>query len=81
MENLFVKNAMFTSDWESLGEITTNCKVNMKTREVFDIEPAGIDVDDILIREFITIDGEEYLCGSATSETEGWNEETDYWYK
>lgn len=81
MENLFVKNAKFTSDWDGLGEITTNCKVNMKTREVFDIEPIDMEVDDILIREFVTIDGEEYLCGSVATETEGWNEETDYWYR
>jgi len=82
MENLFIKDATFTSDWDQYGEITTRCKVNMKTHEVFDIEESDVNVDDdILIREFVTIDGEEYVCGSETSDTEDWDEENGYWYR
>lgn len=82
-----VKEATFTSVWNGGYEITTSCKVNTVTREIFDIEIAGDLVDDegdeleILDREYVTVDGIEYCAGSVYSETEGWNQNKDYWYK
>lgn len=55
-----IKEATFTSVWDGGVEITTNCKVNMETREIFDIEIAtNDDVGslDSLEEEYITIDG------------------------
>jgi hypothetical protein len=81
-----IKEAMFTSVWEGC-EITTPCKVNTVTREIFDIEKVDTPTDDdgneleILDREYVTVDGVEYCAGSASSETEGWNPDKDYWYK
>ena len=82
MQSSFIVNATFTSAWEAAGTVTTKCKVNMRTHEVFDIEPAGIDIDDdLLLGEWVTIDGTDYLCDSAESDTEGWQEDVDFWYK
>ena len=43
----------FTSVWDE-SEITTACKYNPKTGQVFP-ESSGVDVDGILDREFITV--------------------------
>lgn len=71
-----IKQADFTSIWDGGVAVTTNCKVNMDTKEVFDIEVSegAADMVDTLDKEYITIDGEEFSVS---------NEETDggYWYK
>ena len=54
-----IKNGTFTSVWDGGYEVTTNCKVNMETKEVFDIESVDVDVD-ILEEEYVTIDGVDY---------------------
>ena len=54
-----IKNSTFTSVWDGGYEVTTNCKVNMETKEVFDIESVDVDVD-ILEEEYVTIDGAKY---------------------
>ena len=80
-----IKEATFTTVWDGY-EITTSCKVNTVTREIFDIEKIDVPTDDdgdeleILDREYVTVDGVEYCAGSAYSETEGWNPDKDYWY-
>lgn len=82
-----IKNAKFVSVWDNGYELISNCKANTETHEVFDIEMFEGAVDDdgfeleILDREYIIIDNEEFCVGSAYTETENWNEETDYWYK
>lgn len=68
-----IKNATFTSVWDGGYEITTNCKVNTETKEVFDVEKVDIDNVDILDYEYITINGEDYSVSS--------NEDTEYWYE
>lgn len=60
-----VVDATYTSVWDGGFAIETACKVNMDTREVFDIEPSNNpDVDETvetLEREFITLsDGQEF---------------------
>lgn len=70
-----IKNATFTSVWDGGYEITTNCKVNTETKEVFDIEPS-IGTEDLvneLDYEYVTVDGEDFPVSSD-------NEETEYWY-
>lgn len=54
-----IKNATYTSVWDGGYEVTTDCKVNMKTKKVFDIKSADVDVD-ILEKEYVTIDGVNY---------------------
>ena len=68
-----IKDATFTSVWDGGYEVTTNCKVDMETKEVFDIEMAeGDDSLDILEAEFVTIDGIDYAVSN--------NDMTEYWY-
>ena len=56
LEQPMIKDATFTSVWDGGTEITTNCKVNVDTREIFDIEQAtNIDVGSLNSLE------EEYL--------------------
>lgn len=70
-----VKQADFTSIWDGGVAVTTNCKVNMDTKEVFDIRVSEdvADIVDVLDKEYITIDGEELPVS---------NEDTGdgYWY-
>ena len=56
-----IKNATYTSVWDGGYEVTTNCKVNMDTHEIFDIEMAEVDESfEILENEYVTIDGIDY---------------------
>lgn len=58
-----IKNATFTSVWDDSYSITTNCKVNTATREVFNIEESSddnIEKLDTLTSEYVTIDGIDY---------------------
>ena len=71
---LEAKNATFTSVWDGGYEITTNCKVNMETKEVFDIEMAeGSYAINVLDAEFVTIDGIDYPASN--------DDTTEYWYR
>lgn len=71
-----VKVAEFVSVWGGGFAVATNCKVNMITKEVFDIEVSEESADglDVLDEQYITIDGEKFPVFDA---------ETDdgYWYK
>ena len=76
-----IKNGTFTSVWDGGYEVTTNCKINMETHEVFDVEIA--EVDDSLEQldyEYITLDGEKHIVYNAEDGTDGL-EEADFWYE
>lgn len=70
-----IKNGTFTSVWDGGYEVTTNCKVDTETKEVFDIE-ISVGTEDLvneLDYEYVTIDGKEYSVSND-------NENTEYWY-
>ena len=70
-----IKNATFTSVWDGGYEITTACKVNMTTKQVFDVEKAEVDDSlDVLEAEYITIDGVDYPVSYNKEDTEFWYE-------
>ena len=74
-----IKNAKITSVWDGGYEITTNCKVNMETKEVFDIELAEVDESlDILEKEYVVIDDVEYPVFQLSDITE---EDNEFWYE
>lgn len=76
-----IKNATFTSVWDDGYEVTTNCKVNMETREVFDIEVNNdnkIEGLNNLNYEYITIDGKEFDVLNKDLNDVG---VTDFWYE
>ncbi len=59
-EVAMVKDAKFVTVWSGDVTITTDCKVDTETNEVFDIECVDVDVD-ILLNEYIVLDGKERL--------------------
>ena len=72
-----IKNATFTSVWDGGYEITTDCKVDMETREVFDIEMREVDESlEHLDNEYITIDGEDFDVFSVDEV-----EDANFWYR
>lgn len=76
---MMIKNATFTSVWDGGYEVTTDCKVNMETREVFDIELAEVDESlDILEKEYVVIDDVEYPVFQLSDITE---EDNEFWYE
>ena len=57
-----IMDAEYTSVWDGGICITTPCKVNPATREIFDIE-VSTDVADsvsVLEEEYVTVDGKKY---------------------
>lgn len=72
-----IKNGTFTSVWDGSYEVITKCKVNMETKEVFDIEVSEDTADLVndLNYEYVTIDGEKHFV-SYNGE-----EDTEYWYE
>ena len=72
-----IKNATFTSVWDGGYEVTTNCKVDMETREVFDIEMREVDESlEHLDNEYITIDEESFDVFSIDEV-----EDMNFWYR
>ena len=71
-----IKTATFTSVWDGGYEVTTNCKVNEETKEVFDIETSEGTEDfvNVLDEEYVTVDGKKYSVSND-------KEETEYWYE
>lgn len=69
-----IKDATFTSVWDGDFVITTPCKVNMETKEVFDIHVSEgtEELVNNLDEEFVTIDGVEYEVSSDPEYTEFW---------
>ena len=52
-----VKDARFESWWDGDTCVSTSCKVNMETKEVFDIEMAtDVEALNVLDAEFVVID-------------------------
>lgn len=78
-----IKNATFTSVWDGgRFEIETFCKVDMNSREVFDIEISDCDADCLneLDYEYITIDGVDYDVVSSDEIDDYDEEEEMFWY-
>ena len=71
-----IKRATFTSVWDGGYEVTSECKVNIESKEVFDIESVNVDELDleILEKEYITVDNKEYLVSQDRED------DTEFWY-
>ena len=74
------RNATFTSVWDGGYAVITTCKVNMETREVFDIVIVNSDIEGLttLDTEYITLDDVNY---DVLNDEENDIKETDFWYK
>lgn len=80
-----IKDAMFTSVWDGGFEITTKCKANTETKEIFDIEVSESNADMVehLDEEYVTIDETDYRAVTAEYANlypEEMDDET-YWYE
>ena len=72
-----IKNAQFVSVWDGGVEIETPCRVNLETREVFDIVVSNYDGDH-LEKEYIEIEGEEFPVFQISDITD---EDNEFWYE
>jgi len=73
-----IRDATFASVWDGGFAITTACKVNMETKEVFDIQvsPDTADMVNNLDEEYVTIEGDKHIVVS-----EDMREADEYWHK
>lgn len=80
-ETQHIKEAIFTSVWDDGTKIVTACKVNLNTKEIFDVEQYKGNVEglDSLVEEYVTIEGIEYpALNTADFPNIG---KEDFWYK
>ena len=70
-----IKDATFISLWNGEDEIETQCKVNMDTKEVFDITMSNYSPDGVCDGEYVEIDDERYPVFQKDEANEG-----EYWY-
>ena len=72
-------DAAFTSVWDGGFAVTTACKVNTETKEVFDIQENddAADMFNNLDEEYITIEGNKHSV-ARKDERECAD---DYWYE
>ena len=77
-EDLPIVNAEMTSVWDGESTaITTGCKVNLETKEVFDREKVDVEGVDSLDREYVTLpDGREFPLFEKDEAEDG-----DFWYE
>lgn len=68
-----IKEATFVSVWDHGFILATRCKVDMETKEVFDIDFADVHGLEVCEREYVTIDGTDYPVSND-------KESTEYWY-
>lgn len=76
-----MRAAHFCSVWDGGIKVETECKVNIKTREVFDIEQSGIDADllEVLDEEYIIIDDVKFPACPKDDLEDG--DLFTFWYK
>ena len=74
---IMIKDAKFVSVWDGYYEVITSCKVDMETKEVFDIEMVKVDESlEHLDNEYIIIDGEKFDVFSVDEV-----EDQNFWYE
>ena len=76
-----VRVTHFCSVWDGGIKVETECKVNIKTREVFDIEISDIDADllEVLDEEYIIIDDVKFPVAPKDDLEDG--DLFTFWYK
>ena len=74
-------DAEFTSVWDGGIKVTTPCKVNLLTREIFDIGEFTVcdGVLNVLDREYVTINGRPYPA-VPHDDYQGGSDTECYWY-
>lgn len=85
-----IVDGTYTSVWEDEGEITANAKINLRTKEVNILEsfdPSECTTEDgepfecnILEKEYVMINGEEYPCCNE-EDLKFTENENCFWYR
>lgn len=77
-----IKNATFVSVWDDGYEVKSDCRIDTNTNKVLDIEMVYVDELDleILDREYIIIDGNEYDVYSIADCVPDELADDEYWY-
>lgn len=73
-----IASAQYVTVWDSGMTVTTSCKVNLKTKEVFDIETLDMPTVEVLEEEFIRFSNgteEDVYPKDCAEKPEG-----AYWY-
>ena len=70
-----IVDAIFESIWDDRITIQTFCKVNMDTKEVFNIEKVNIEGLEILMDESVIINDIAYAVHQKDEMVKG-----EYWY-
>ena len=70
-----IVDAIFESIWDDRITIQTFCKVNMDTKEVFNIEKVNIEGLEILMDESVIINDTAYPVYQKDEMVKG-----EYWY-
>lgn len=73
-----IVSGFYVSVWDDSIKLTTPCKINFDTREVFDIEQVDIEGIDVLTDEYL-LDSDQKYFAQVYQKDEA--EENDYWYK
>lgn len=78
-----VIDAEFTSVWDGGIAITTPCKVNLATKEIFDINISidNADAIDELNEEYVTIDDTKYPAIEYDYYDNDYKKDGYYWYR
>lgn len=71
-------NATFTSVWDDDVVIETSCLVDTVSQRIFDIKTVDAPDVEILIEEYVTIDGIKYPACSEEFRKEN---PDSYWYE
>lgn len=76
-----IVDAEFTSVWDGGITVTTPCKINLLTREIFAIEEFTVcdGVLNVLDREYVTINNKQYPAVPHEDYQNGGDGEC-YWY-
>lgn len=75
-----IVNAMFSSIWDGGTQILTTCRVNLDTKEVFDIKRVEDCDVDVLDSQHINLFGESYeVTPESELEDEACKNE-QYWF-
>lgn len=75
-EDTRIVDAIFVSVWDDGHKIESNCKVNLDSQEIFDIEPVNVDDLDLQVLrcEQVVINGIIYPAARDSIKNTG------YWY-
>lgn len=70
------QNAFFATKWTDGSVVITPCKVNLRTKQVYDISLSPWDCSGTLENELLLLDGEEYDVAFRNESTRG----GQFWY-